>query len=196
MKIDLTQFCATRDTRKHLFAPFRLNGFIYATDGAIAIRVPDDGSEVAECDPGLLKIESFFNLPDEASFMELPLLPTRENCISCKGNGVVNYEMLDCEECDGEGEFEYGSHTYECKECRGRGEYKSTRKGVSHKCDQCDGSGNKDIQPVCIGNSLLNLKYLVALKKLGNCRISTSGETEKSYFKFDGGHGVVMPCRG
>jgi hypothetical protein len=196
MKIDMAQFCATRDTRKHLFSPFRLNGFIYATDGEIAIRIPDDGSEVADCESGLEKIEHFFQMPENILFQQIPLLNITLKCAECSGTGFVNYVHVDCDECDGEGVFKHGAHDYDCKECNGSGEYRSVTLGSKNECNQCDGSGNQPIQAVAIGNTFLNHKYLVKMNNLPNCTIATNGKIERSYFKFDGGSGVIMPCRG
>lgn len=196
MKIDLAKFCATRDTRKHLFAPFRLNGCIYATDGAIAIRVPDDGSNVANCKSGLEKIEHFFQMPENLLFQQIPLLNIPLKCAECSGTGFVHYVHVECRECDGKGEFNYGSHDYDCKECNGSGEYRSVTLGTKNECTQCDGSGNQSIQAVAIGNTFLNHKYLVKMNSLPNCTVATNGKIERSFFKFDGGEGVIMPCRG
>lgn len=191
----LQKFCATDDNRKSLYAPFRFDGFIYATDRSIAIRMPDDGSKVVGIDPKIKKIKSFFTDIHSAKFIEIPPLPERETCIQCGGIGKVNFALLHCDECDGEGTFEHGSHDYECKECNGSGEVKTRTNGNTNTCDKCNGDGKTLIQPIKIGDTHVNLKYLELIAGLPNCVSAPAGPNNKVFFRFDGGEGIVMPVR-
>lgn len=40
--MDITKFCATNDPRSYMHKPMRHDGYLYATNGHIAVRIADD----------------------------------------------------------------------------------------------------------------------------------------------------------
>lgn len=199
--IDFKKYCATSgDIRNHLQTPTRCAEGIIATNGHILICVPDDGQEhypatkesIAET---VAKFKSTIGDPDRQwVYAKAIHLPEPIKCRHCDGVGYT-YET-DCEDCDGDGEFEYGSHTYECKNCEGSGKIESHKGSPEHKqeCYSCDGTG-QGFQAVAVGRTFLQRRYLAMLAELPECRLGTIGYSEAVAFTFDGGWGMVMPCR-
>jgi hypothetical protein len=106
--IDLTPFCSVDETRMAINTPFVLNGWKYATDGRVCVRIktyePDDSNEPYKR-PKASDLFKGFNVGGLESF-EIPDL-----------KGV---EMLECDECNGAGSVtcNYG-HEHECDMCEG-----------------------------------------------------------------------------
>jgi hypothetical protein len=107
--LDLQQFCSTDETRHYLLNPFSRDGFTYATNGHIMVRValrpdvPDVDKKFNQEGP-LKDLESatFFR----PSF-ELPPKPVRGECPTCEGRGFKhNCPGCECQcgTCDGSGE--------------------------------------------------------------------------------------------
>src|SRR5688572_17496806 len=99
-QIDLMPFCDPEYDR--LKVPFRLDdGFIYATDGRHAVRIPDDGRALPEADrrrPDVSKTFQAMPLPIDGW---KPLFRFVRAC-ECKIGTVKET----CDSCDGEGERE------------------------------------------------------------------------------------------
>jgi hypothetical protein len=198
--MDITKFCAiSTDPRQHLHAPFRCSEGIAATNGHIFVCVPDDGGQHADIHDSLAALPARFKsylAQDGRQWVDAAgiALPPEKPCSSCDGRGY-SYEE-DCDDCGGVGSFLHGSHWYDCKECNGNGKVKTdAATGKKEPCFSCDGTG-EDYQPVKVGSPFLQRKYLAMLVGLPGCRVGTLGEFDTVSFTFDGGWGVVMPCRG
>lgn len=194
----LQPFCAkANESREYMRAPFCLNGWIFATDGHIAVRIPEDVQFPICTDEKVISLfprfNNYFEQFDKFSFFDLPVLPKADPCMHCGGGGKVNYSKIACDECDGDGEFYYGSHYYSCKHCAGSGEIKHRHQEPISMCEKCRGSGFASCQPVKINDCLFNLAYLKLIEKLPNLQIATNGIKEVLRIKFDGGSAVLMP---
>lgn len=202
--IDLQKFCATdTDPRPHIRKPTRCADGIVATNGQILICVPDDGRE---CDSTkdtiaaqVAKFHHGLMGEDERRWFDVTAiaLPPKVICTYCGGKGY-SYQV-DCEDCDGDGEFDHGQHTYCCKECDGEGSIKTSAASDGAKkytCAHCAGTG-EDFQAVFVGGTHFRRRYLAMLADLPGCRIGLSVEEPgTAVYRFDGGWGALMPCRG
>jgi hypothetical protein len=201
--LDLTPFLATEaDDREYLRAPWRCTDGVVATNGHVLVCVADDGGQYADAPNGMsesvARFRAYLDEPDrvwtDVASIHLPTIPV---CSVCKGVGHTHY--VDCDECDGKGEFKNGSHTYECKECNGEGRIRTSRLSDGAKqrpCYACDGSG-QGFLIVKVNGVALQAKYLHRLKALPGCSIGTrpSQPLDTVVFRFDGGFGAIMPCR-
>lgn len=191
--IDLKPFCASADDmRTYLHAPWRTVDGIVATNGHIIICVPDEGGDYPG-EPKTIKnvVASLTKKYPAGEFLDLKsiTLPPKIICETCKGTG--HYRIIDCEDCDGDGEFYHGNHYYHCKECDGEGSVRAAV-GRPEQCDDCGGMGEKSTI-IDVGSSSYQRKYLAQLQALPNCRISPI-KNSGSRFEFDGGFGWLMPC--
>lgn len=200
--IDLKPFCAApRDPRAYLHKPFRYAGHIYATDGAIAIRIADHADIEADTLPAdkqdiAKKLQSWIDTAGGMTNYK-PLTAecedTRDQCAHCNGSGHTR----DCPECDGEGEFEHGSHTYQCEECDGDGTLPGTSQDGTCAC--CWGSGkssfSKRVEPDPESNAGYQSHLLLQLKQLPDIEFAVGEEDAAGGFRFTGGAGVIMPLR-
>ena len=199
--IDLTPFLATEhDTRGYLRAPWRCPEGVCATNGHVLVCVRDDGGQHADAHKGMpevvAKFRAYLDQPGlvwtEVAGIELLEVPA---CRACDGKGHNHF--VECEDCDGDGTFDHGQHTYECKECRGEGRVKTSEKSEGAKkesCWRCDGTG-LGFGWERVAEVLIQTKYLQLLKALPGCLIGTAGPLDTVAVRFDGGFGAVMPCR-
>lgn len=207
--IDLYIFCES-DSLRSLGRPFYRDGYTYASNGHIAVRVSGKHAEENEAAPNI-------NLPrlwDHADVMEWTDLPTFEpqwaSCIRCEGSGKSDR----CEECcgDGEVEFENDFNTYHmvCKSCDGDGYMSARERNTDKTCSLCNGLGRTSKRE-CIPfstltavNQGLNSDYLLLMQKLLTGiqiekfpRVLDGGTTVPAVrFRFDGGEGALMPMWG
>ena len=183
-------------------APFSRGDYTYATNGFCAVRVPrmaeitnEVESRIESLDWDFDSVTKWLTPPsvDEASFVE---------CGYCEGNGF----MVDCDECDGEGEVElqsdYNDYSFKCKGCDGEGVIAGSNALAfedKHNCTRCGGSGKKSNGPIQFGDQYLHPENLAIINKLPNVQMQSqvgvvyNGSVIK--FKFDGGVGIVMPVR-
>ena len=188
----LNRFTAnSSDPRGYLRAPFTRGDWTYAMNGRIAVRVPKiDGMEILP-DKHASKLEVLFESVCFDACIALPPLPPQEECSMCNGTGIA-YE---CEECDGDGEFEHGSHTYTCKECDGSAQVAYSGE-IAVACRHCGGTGKKRMKAINVGRSHFDLFYLHLINGLPGARFSPgAGPMDCAWFVFDGGEGVLMPRR-
>jgi hypothetical protein len=191
----LMSFCAKDSSaqRTYLHKPFRLGEFIYATNGHVAIRIPDDGTIQAEDIEKVKSIGNYFS-DVNGKYVAIPELPAAESCSHCYGTGKGK-PKTECDECDGDGEFRHGSHYYECKECDGEGSIEADE-GVGENCEYCNGTGEQRHQPIKVGKSYFNRMYLVKISTLPNLKFcNPKSENDFCNFIFDGGEGCIMPIR-
>lgn len=194
----LIQFCET-DPDTYGFEryehPFNIDGFTFATDGHILLRVPED-TAYSQNKP----IDAVLRLCWPAQVNNLtyaPLFsvnpPVEEVCNRCKG--VTRKQ--ECDECDGDGFVTWSNTLYnhdyeaECKSCEGTGEV--------CECQECDGTGKKRApQTIDIGGSRFNRALLFKITSLLHdvkMVIPAEGNLSTVHFTFDGGDGLVMPMR-
>lgn len=194
----LERFCAKDDARSVLNTPSRIGDFIYGVNGFIAIRILDKdllhvkNSGVTD----MTNLASLFSGPTDGVdyFKPLPDLPSVLPCNKCRGSGK-DYST-ECEECDGKGSFNHGSHTYDCKECDGNGRVDHIHAETPRACGFCNGTGHGSLQVVKLGNSGFRLDLLHMIASLPGAMIHyPEFNNTMTRFIFDGGEGVIMPVR-
>lgn len=203
--IDLTRFSAQDDIRSYLNQPFQEDGHAFATDGVIALMIiggaedgmPQAHEKMAGKIPRLIEQTSGYQ-----TVLPLSLKGSRPaKCPECHGKGRITKTM--CEDCDGEGEFDHGRHTYTCRECDGIGtDTAPATEGAPGAvfCGECKGSGWLSRLVTLSGDNGLfytfQEKYLRLALSLPGCRILVGNDvTSAARLEFDGGKGILMPCR-
>lgn len=119
--VSLEPFCS--DEREYLEKPFLQDGYVYATNGRIAVRVKHEGLTNARVQtrPNMAEIfksfvnEGFepvtFTLPDcEICHNKRTVIDTK--CYTCDGFGRIEHDC-DCQYCTKDREF--------CDDCKGTG---------------------------------------------------------------------------
>lgn len=169
-EIDLDRFCGT-DGPYPLSKPFVKDGYRYATDGGIAIRVPAQGEPDTEgsfppC-PDLFK-------PTDAPRRQLPVTPEYQSlgmemeCPQCGGMGTV-FQAVEFEDF-----IEADDEETECLYCFGIGK------------------GNFPFL-VNYGETNIQKKYDVRIRELpGPIKYAESLAGKQLRFWFDGGEVVLM----
>jgi hypothetical protein len=129
-------------------APFLQDGFLYATNGHLAVRMPWPG-EWAHQAEGRVPKELHLTFHDLRCRAEpSPLPQVVGDCLECGGSGDLPERP--CTECDGQGEGD--DPDCDCPHCPG-----------SHTCEECDGRGKFGPGPCdgCAGTGLLDAKRSV-----------------------------------
>ena len=196
MQTVLNQFCAKNDVREYMMRPLRREGFIYATNGYVAIRVPDDANLDADSHDKMNNLPSAFNIDfDEYVLSPIPALPEMPLCKACRGARVLYREA--CPSCDGNGSFDRHGHYYDCKECDTRGTVEADSVEANKvTCDSCAGTGANGEQAILIGASTYQLSLVSMMSALPNCLIKMPhSENESLHFRFDGGVGILLSRR-
>ena len=163
---NLQQFCSTDLFRPYLARPFTRNGFTWATNGHVIVRVAEraDALPIEED----VNTEKVLDGIDAVTFYKPSFkLPegTDKNaavCESCEGRGHLH----DCPNCE-----------CECDECNATGRITPR---YSTK----------------IGSRFYSLEYMRMILSLPNIELSIVGDEEPKFsimfFRFDGGVGAVM----
>lgn len=189
MKDILQKFCADKP---RIHAPWSRDGYTYATNGHVVIRVPEvDGISQSQEAPSLKPVLKYFDIdPDIWYPLKKVKMPKPDVCGSCNGRG----RDVACPECEGIGIVSWDGtyHTYKdtCKLCEGR--------GAVEICPECYGEEKTPSQiPVKIGGVWFYPPTLApCLEFLPNCAIGIIGGMEDPQrLRFDGGDGLIMPCR-
>ncbi|MNV70720.1 Chaperone protein DnaJ [compost metagenome] len=185
--------------------PWQEDGSSFATNGHIGIML--DGApdpSIHPADPVMAgripKLLAQVAANQQEIAIALPEEPP-ETCYRCQGTGFAITEQ--CEECDGDGRFEHGSHNYDCKDCDGNGEHAVPAPQGSpgaEECGRCDGEGKLFSRYVDLhadGTTYkFQEKYLRLIIGLPSPRLFVGADrTEAARFEFEGGRGVLMPCR-
>ena len=165
--ISLEIFC--HPDRPELVRPFSIDTWTYATNGHVLVRVPrrDDVAE-NETAPNVARM-----FPDDAPKARYKPAPKFEIP-----------ERFDREEecfgCGGTGK----AHHHWCPDCQ-------------CVCDRCNGTGKAtELVTVKIGRASFNSKYVSWLQQLPNLELDRVPRGFKPMrFRFDGGEGLLMPCR-
>jgi hypothetical protein len=203
--IDLQPFCGRDDPRVYLNSPWQEDGRAYATNGHIAIEIeglPD--APLRAVDPKMAgriqKLLTQVEGNDVEVAITLPVEPA-DTCRRCAGSGYAISEA--CNECDGDGWFEHGTHEYECKACDSQGEHATPATAETpgaKECDSCDGMGvllTRYVELHANGTGYrFQERYLTLISRLPSARLLVNGDNSAAArFEFSGGRGVVMPCR-
>lgn len=108
MSIDLKPFCGNEwEVRAALRAPWVQDGWLYATNGHVCVRLPAiEANSVGPRHPK--NVSALFNkaFNVEGEFIAFPTLPCLVNCPVCGGSGSVEDEHGDtdcCFNCYGSG---------------------------------------------------------------------------------------------
>jgi hypothetical protein len=199
--IDLQKFCARADDpRDYLMKPWAHMGYLYATNGAVLVRVPapeDQRTVIAAHSTGPAAAKLINEAP-KIGHAPLPRYETGARCPVCGGTGA--YQQVKCSECDdSSGYFKRGPHEYECKECEGTGWLEAedgSEIGEMRDCDSCDGYGRQSKRVVIAPGFGYDGRLLDKIKDLPGLRFTNGADPEKAgHFQFDGGEGLLMPMR-
>ena len=192
----LSKFVNPNDPRPYIQHPIANDGFLWATNGHMAVRIPYDGAEctleLCEDLSILPEMKRYFSIVPWLGGKFQPIQETIEErkCMQCDDKGLMP-EIVSgtCSDCDGEGNFYHGVHSYECKECNGTGiTYKATIETV--KCDNCSGTGV--IHSTIVGGLYFNQDYIDTIKAMPGAVMWTPDKPGLCAFRFDGGSGVIM----
>lgn len=198
ISIDVTKFCAVGDMRAYLASPFNIKGVGQVACNGWAGIVQENDAETSEGLPPTFPTmfrEWKAKLPASGSGIPMAslALPDKMPCDKCRGTGMQR-GVKECRECDGDGDFYHGSHTYECKECEGTGEVEDPLQPKT-TCTKCNGTGEA-FQLAKVGHSTFNTTWLRLFSELPDAAIHIGDNPMASAFiTFDGGWGVLMPCR-
>lgn len=170
MEIDLQQFCGDDPSREYLHKPFSRDGFTYATNGHIMVRVtlrPD----VPDVDKKFNQNKPLEGVETATFFrpaFDLPPAPTETGpCKTCDGRGWDH----DCPDCQ-----------CVCQVCKGQGD-----------------ANPELIISTTLGRQNFALNYVRQVLSLPNVEIAALPAKDKGHtllFRFDGGVGALMPIRG
>lgn len=192
---DLMAFCAHPKNRQHLAAPASINGFTYATNGQVVVRVP--GNIAPGPGPAFPDLEGIYRDRgiDGLAYQEFsPVVvppPARVRCSHCSGHRHI----VDCTVCEASGIHTCADRDcrcdHDCGQCNGLGvvPVASTDEGA-YLCDRCNGTGAKlDDRVVDLGGNLaINLLPLQAIQRLpGPMQWSPPVPTRTERDRFDDG---------
>lgn len=192
----LQAFCSQDETRAVLAEPWTHDGYTYATDGRMVVRVLAlPGCQSGEDWPngypqapwGLMA-----TCPQSTDWQPMPPIPPAPDavCSQCHAEAAAV-----CPACKGDGEVKWTfdfcgtEHTRmdECPVCDGE----------ERICNRCWGDGREpDLARVQVGRLVFQARYLRPFTQFTNLEIALCGEREPARVRFDGGDGLVMPCYG
>lgn len=187
-------FPAGQDIRLHLNQPARADGKLYASDGHILIVTHDDTEVSVLEDSKLPSLAKNLLAPIDGRDNWIPVdipLPSPISCFLCGGIG----KLSECEHCEGDGFVlsNDGRKEEQCPKCNGA-PYLADVNGYA--CWKCNGSG-ESILAIPVGNTHFQRRYLALLQSLpGPVTLAPAPvASDVAFFRFDGGHGALMPCR-
>ncbi len=206
----LRKFCGPVRGLGEMSAPFNWQGYTYATNGYILIRVPFAAGVLSSFvpPPGFQAIIQLLE-QEPAEWVSCPIVvePPSEKCPVCDGTGTAYL----CPEC-GEGLVEistpynyYGER--DCKSCAGKGQIpkdeveRMQRQGresfevVTGPCESCTDGSIYHVKGVAVGRSFFSDRYLNWLGQLPSCEVGVTGPESIALFRFVGGRGAIMPRR-
>jgi hypothetical protein len=184
----LRMFCATEhEKREWMRNPILIDEFLYATNGHIAVRVPDAPGVVAHSfleitveSRTLLRTMFLVDIPGPG--VPIPDLTAPIPCSECGGTG--HQERRECPECG-------GSAPLGCQKCQGDGFIVSPAP-TGEACEYCEGYGENPFIPVAVAESHFDAHYLRLLQKLPNAMLHPDGMNAAACV-FDGGMALIMP---
>lgn len=187
----LDQFVAKNDIREFLRTPFNGKAFTYATNGAMAVRMPriegfPDNDKIPD------SLDRYFERTAKQEFVKLESIPdvAHQECEFCGGSG----RMTICSECNGDGDVECDlGHYHECRACNGKGRVH----GNGSECDECEGKGKvAELTRMIIGKTHVDARYAEVINALPAVEFALQDDPDGPvYFRFNGGEGLLMPLR-
>lgn len=197
--MNLNDFCGKDDIREWFNVPHKIDGKVFATDGAIMIVAPTEG-DYADYPRTVVSIRKLISDAESGEYthVDLPVIE-KEPCKRCGGQGKLTIEK--CDECEGKGNlWFYGKmHEYECecKECEGNGDIE--RFGGDTDCPDCEGEGKavKDYQPIEILGVTVQTKFIEKIQRqnFDDLQFAPSSCKQKLYFKSGNVTGIIMAMR-
>lgn len=177
--IDLLRFCEEEwGAHPVLCRPYRRDGHIYATDGKVAVRVPDDGRDLES--PGdVLKLGDSARAEALAALEKLAVkvdVGFRKRIAAagkeCAIPSLPDPTYYTCGECKGEGRVEGET----CLECHGKG------------CHE------QDYSLIRVGGVVFHSWALRLIGELPGLKLRIDGTRlrDPQPFTFDGGDGLIM----
>lgn len=200
--MDITKFCNpdAPDARAYLRMPMRDGGYLYATDGAVIVRIEDDPAvEASPLDERVRRTFETLVVGDNSdrAWQPIPCVDPKTllTCPNCKGSG----RLIPCLSCDGEGEFEHHDHTYSCRACDGYGTRSAPPQcpdGISVECFACGGSGVHPFETIDFGAPKIAHGYVHLIRtQIPAAEIGISGDPAGiQIFRAPGVLGGVMGC--
>lgn len=174
----------------------RGDGYLYASNGHIVVRVPDhpaiEAVDLADMPSHIhTNLKRYFSIPyDQDRPVSFPKLPKIRPCPVCEGKKRLHYE--DCPGCGGEGEV--GEE--ECTRCKGWGRINQRPSQTGkHTCDTCDGFGEDPGSKTRVGDILFANRYLRLVRKLPGVQLFPTGSGTPMVCLFKGGELLIMPMR-
>ena len=195
------------DIRPYCNTAMRFGGHVFASDGALLVRVdaallPVNGFKCADA----LQVDGYnritgFDIEGEPVGWSKIQLGEHGRCGHCNGDG--NVEHVKCPECDGFGEIELDhswrehgdrwritTYTVECTRCGGSGEEEA-----AGSCVECYGTG-VEMNHYPLHGRHINKKYAHAIAThLPDAEIGLIEERGMYKFRHAGLVGIVMPIR-
>jgi hypothetical protein len=164
----LQQFASPDESRVYIGSPFYHDGFAYATDGHLAVRIPSESftEDKWKLERKETVLKSFAREGGQWWTITPPLeSPIKEvACDACSGTG--------CDEC------------FHC--------------GHEAECSNCDGTGKRTTHASTeVGGVLFDVATLGRVWRLPGftLRVHEADPMTAHLFRFNGGGGVVMPIR-
>ena len=196
MKIEAIKKLCAEDFRIDLALPFKKGEYIYASNGKYCIRIketPEFTTDVvSKVDISVLGWEMIDKVKNWILLMPIVQDEAFKNCRKCNGTGRAKI----CGKCSGEGEVEceYGFN-HECPRCNGEGVCDN---GKAESCEWCGGTGkvHDEEKKLLIGNNNVSAGQLYELQKV--CGEILIGDVDYGIpvpLRFNGGDGLIMPCR-
>ncbi len=162
---ELQPFCSTDENRPSLALPFFCNGWIYATDGRVIVRVPCDDDRF-----GGGELSSRTDTPDAAALFRWTKGPAAVGLPS----GLPSPSEVPCPDCEGCGG----------KECD---------MGHTHECPKCGGDGVVTVDPaVEIGGMFFGCRRLRLIAALPGVQLWPTPGQSVCVFTFEGGDGLLF----
>ena len=164
--IDLMSFCGNdREIRSYLQTPFELDGWVYATNGHLAVRVLRSAWAGAAAYIHGKHPKNIANLFEDAfaaagDFLPFPMVSEPMKCDRCNGSGV------DPEDTD--------DGPQDCLECGGTGYV-------------------REVLPV--GGAHYATHYLWRMRVLPEAQIKPREMNAPAAIHFVSGQALLMPCR-
>lgn len=204
----LQPFCARpSDPREWAHRPIVQDGRLCATSGVIAVMLDATDHGLPESSGITAQVAKLIDERVAAATAWHPVgeLPEIPPCPKCEGTGKKR--TMQCPDCDGEGSFWHGQHTYDCQHCDGDGwvypgNSDEGEDGEEVECEHCDGLGLEPYieasYPWLVGTDrpfiaarLLSLVSGLPRIELGETPDPGTGVP----FRFSGGSGAIAPMR-